>query len=90
MHRLEVLVRPVVDEALRHVLLGAARGADHAEDEGDHGDDRQREGALAQPPLALAEGPALRARAAGRAAAAAASPVLVSVTVSRADSRGQR
>jgi hypothetical protein len=65
-HRLEVLVSPVVREPLRHVLLGASRGADHAEDEGDHRDDRQRERPLAQPTLAFAEGPALRAGQAGR------------------------
>ena len=64
-HRLEVLVGPVVDEPLRHVLLGAARRADHSEDERDQRDDAQGKGALAQPPLALSEGPTLRPRGPG-------------------------
>ena len=59
-HRGVVLMGPVVHEALGHVLLGAAGRADHAEDEGDQGDDAQRQRAPAQAPLALGQGPTLR------------------------------
>jgi hypothetical protein len=60
MHCLVVLLGPVVDEPLGHVLLGAPGGADRPEDECDQRNDGQWQGALAQAPLALCEGSALR------------------------------
>ncbi len=41
-HRLEVLMGPCLNEAIRHVPLRIAGGADHPEDERDEGDDRKR------------------------------------------------
>jgi hypothetical protein len=58
-------MRPVRDEALRHVLLGIASRADHTEDEGDDGDDGQGQRPLEQAALPLAARPSLGARCPG-------------------------
>ena len=62
MHRLEVLVGPVIGEALRHVPLGVARRADHPEDEGGERDDREGKRALPEATLPFAQRSPLRPR----------------------------
>ena len=54
-HRVEVLARPRLDEALRRVLLCRPGGRDRTEDERGQGQHPERQGSPAQPAAALAE-----------------------------------